>query len=52
MIYLLAAGKKALKDGGITEEVNSELDKKKGGVIIGTALGAMGVSLICIHRSA
>ncbi|KAA8541607.1 hypothetical protein F0562_022759 [Nyssa sinensis] len=43
MLYLLIAGKKALADGGITEEVMGELDKAKCGVIIGSALGGMKV---------
>ncbi|KAL2493339.1 3-oxoacyl-[acyl-carrier-protein] synthase II [Abeliophyllum distichum] len=43
MLYLLTAGKKALADGGITEDVMAELDKAKCGVIIGSALGGMKV---------
>lgn len=43
MLYLLRAGKKALIDGGITEEVMGELDKKRCGVLIGSALGGMSV---------
>ncbi|CAI9753707.1 unnamed protein product [Fraxinus pennsylvanica] len=43
MLYLLTAGKKALVDGGITEDVMTELDKAKCGVIIGSALGGMKV---------
>ena len=43
MLYLLTAGKKALIDGGITEEVMRELDKKRCGVLIGSALGGMSV---------
>eukprot|EP00262_Sarcandra_glabra_P015936 TRINITY_DN502_c1_g1_i1.p1 TRINITY_DN502_c1_g1~~TRINITY_DN502_c1_g1_i1.p1 ORF type:complete len:557 (+),score=90.17 TRINITY_DN502_c1_g1_i1:208-1878(+) len=43
MLYLLTAGKKALADGGINEEVMSELDKAKCGVLIGSAMGGMKV---------
>uniref|UniRef100_A0A1D1YEY5 beta-ketoacyl-[acyl-carrier-protein] synthase I n=1 Tax=Anthurium amnicola TaxID=1678845 RepID=A0A1D1YEY5_9ARAE len=41
MLYMLIAGKKALADGRMTEEVMSELDKSKCGVLIGSALGGM-----------
>ncbi|KAM0039246.1 putative beta-ketoacyl-[acyl-carrier-protein] synthase II [Helianthus debilis subsp. tardiflorus] len=41
MLYLLTAGKKALEDGGVTDEVMKELDITKCGVIIGSALGGM-----------
>ncbi|KAK6148769.1 hypothetical protein DH2020_016294 [Rehmannia glutinosa] len=43
MLYLLTAGKKALADGGITDEAMEKLDKAKCGVIIGSALGGMKV---------
>ena len=43
MIYLLTAGKKALIDGGITEKVMRELNKKKCGVLIGSAFGGVSV---------
>lgn len=43
MLYLLTAGKKALENGGITEDVMNELDKAKCGVLIGSALGGMKV---------
>ncbi|KAK1315481.1 hypothetical protein QJS10_CPA06g02553 [Acorus calamus] len=43
MLYLLTAGKKALADGGISEEVMRELDKTKCGVLIGSAMGGMKV---------
>ncbi|CAH9076943.1 unnamed protein product [Cuscuta europaea] len=43
MLYMLTAGKKALADGGITEDVIKELDKTKCGVLIGSALGGMKV---------
>ncbi|GFP99514.1 3-oxoacyl-[acyl-carrier-protein] synthase ii chloroplastic, partial [Phtheirospermum japonicum] len=39
MLYLLTAGKKALADGGVTDDVMKEVDKSKCGVIIGSALG-------------
>ncbi|KAM2313815.1 hypothetical protein ACFX1S_026918 [Malus domestica] len=41
MLYLLTAGKKALADAGITEEVMETLDKAKCGVLIGSAMGGM-----------
>ncbi|XP_071731963.1 3-oxoacyl-[acyl-carrier-protein] synthase II, chloroplastic-like [Rutidosis leptorrhynchoides] len=41
MLYLLVAGKKALEDGGVTEDVLKELDIAKCGVLIGSALGGM-----------
>ncbi|KAI8017804.1 hypothetical protein LOK49_LG04G00054 [Camellia lanceoleosa] len=43
MLYMLTAGKKALEDGGITEDVMNELDKTKCGVLIGSAMGGMKV---------
>ncbi|GKV17978.1 hypothetical protein SLEP1_g28418 [Rubroshorea leprosula] len=43
MLYMLTAGKKALADGGITEDVMKELDKYKCGVLIGSAMGGMKV---------
>ncbi|XP_024970116.1 3-oxoacyl-[acyl-carrier-protein] synthase II, chloroplastic-like [Cynara cardunculus var. scolymus] len=43
MLYLLTAGKKALEDGGVTEDVMKELDIAKCGVLIGSALGGMKV---------
>lgn len=43
MLYLLTAGKKALADGGVTEDVMKELDKLKCGVLIGSAMGGMKV---------
>lgn len=45
MLYMLTAGKKALADAGITEEVLNELDKTKCGVLIGSAMGGMKVEL-------
>ncbi|KAL0694882.1 hypothetical protein Bca4012_062062 [Brassica carinata] len=43
MLYLLTAGKKALEDGGVTEDVMAELDKSRCGVLIGSAMGGMKV---------
>ncbi|KAL0683449.1 hypothetical protein Bca4012_050297 [Brassica carinata] len=43
MLYLLTAGKKALADGGVTEQVMAEFDKAKCGILIGSALGGMKV---------
>ncbi|KAF2287106.1 hypothetical protein GH714_038203 [Hevea brasiliensis] len=43
MLYMLTAGKKALADGGITEDIMDELDKAKCGVLIGSAMGGMKV---------
>ena len=44
MLYSLTAGKKALQDGGITEDVMEELDKAKCGVLVGSAMGGMKVN--------
>ncbi|KAG0618438.1 hypothetical protein M758_4G064300 [Ceratodon purpureus] len=43
MLYLLTAGKKAVMDAGITEEVMKDFDKSKCGVLIGSAMGGMQV---------
>ncbi|KAJ4827708.1 3-oxoacyl-[acyl-carrier-protein] synthase II, chloroplastic [Turnera subulata] len=43
MLYMLTAGKKALADGGITDDVMEELDKNRCGVLIGSAMGGMKV---------
>ncbi|KAL0426756.1 UNVERIFIED_CONTAM: 3-oxoacyl-[acyl-carrier-protein] synthase II, chloroplastic [Sesamum latifolium] len=43
MLYVLTAGKKALADGGITEDVMEELNKARCGVLIGSAMGGMKV---------
>ncbi|KAI5445667.1 3-oxoacyl-[acyl-carrier-protein] synthase II, chloroplastic [Lathyrus oleraceus] len=43
MLYMLTAGKKALADAGVTEDVMDELDKAKCGVLIGSAMGGMQV---------
>lgn len=45
MLYLLTAGKKALEDGGVTKDVMKDLDVTKCGVIIGSALGGMKVTV-------
>ncbi|KAJ0076267.1 hypothetical protein Patl1_33762 [Pistacia atlantica] len=41
MLYILTAGKKALADGGVTEQINEEFDKIKCGILIGSAFGGM-----------
>uniref|UniRef100_A0A6N2LTC4 beta-ketoacyl-[acyl-carrier-protein] synthase I n=1 Tax=Salix viminalis TaxID=40686 RepID=A0A6N2LTC4_SALVM len=43
MLYMLIAGKKALADGGISEDVMDGLNKTKCGVLIGSAMGGMKV---------
>nr|WKC17501.1 3-oxoacyl-[acyl-carrier-protein] synthase II [Paeonia suffruticosa] len=43
MLYMLTAGKKALADGGITDDVMEEINKAKCGVLIGSAMGGMKV---------
>ncbi|KAG4168689.1 hypothetical protein ERO13_A12G040400v2 [Gossypium hirsutum] len=43
MLYSLTAGKKALQDGGVNEDVMEELDKTKCRVLIGSAMGGMKV---------
>lgn len=43
MLYMLTAGKKALADGGITEDMMNEINKTKCGVLIGSAMGGMKV---------
>ncbi|KAL3323024.1 hypothetical protein AABB24_040230 [Solanum stoloniferum] len=43
MLYALTAGKKALLDGGITEDVMKELNKARCGVLIGSGMGGMKV---------
>ncbi|BBN13315.1 3-oxoacyl-[acyl-carrier-protein] synthase II [Marchantia polymorpha subsp. ruderalis] len=43
MLYLLTAGKMAVADAGITEDVMKELDKTKCGILIGSAMGGMQV---------
>lgn len=44
MLYMLIAGKKALADGGITEDVMNELNKTRCGVLVGSAMGGMKVT--------
>jgi len=43
MQYLIMAGKKALDNAGITEEIMNELEKSRCGVLIGSAMGGMKV---------
>lgn len=43
MLYLLTAGKKALANGGMSEEVMCQLNKARCGVLIGSAMGGMKV---------
>ncbi|XVF88940.1 hypothetical protein PTKIN_Ptkin19aG0091500 [Pterospermum kingtungense] len=43
MLYLFVAGKKALEDGGVTEDVMKELNKLKCGILIGSAIGGIKV---------
>ncbi|KAM7513503.1 hypothetical protein LguiA_003086 [Lonicera macranthoides] len=43
MLYMLTAGKKALANAGITDDVMDELDKTRCGVLIGSAMGGMKV---------
>ncbi|KAK1377873.1 Beta-ketoacyl-[acyl-carrier-protein] synthase I [Heracleum sosnowskyi] len=43
MLYMLTAGKKALADGGITQDFMDQMDKTKCGVLIGSAMGGMKV---------
>ena len=47
MLYLLTAGKKALANAGMSEDVMSQLDKAKCGVLIGSAMGGMKVTFSC-----
>lgn len=43
MLYMLTAGKKALADGGLTEDRMEEIDRKRCGVLIGSSMGGMQV---------
>ncbi|KAI3830523.1 hypothetical protein MKW98_030686 [Papaver atlanticum] len=43
MLYMLAAGKKDLADGGVSEEVMNELDNTRCGVLTGSGMGGMKV---------
>ena len=47
MLYLLTAGKKALANAGMSEKFMSQLDKAKCGVLIGSAMGGMKVTISC-----
>ena len=49
MQYLITAGKKALENAGITEEVMNELEKSRCGVLIGSAMGGMKVHILTLH---
>ena len=49
MQYLITAGKKALENAGITEEVMNELEKSRCGVLIGSAMGGMKVQILTLH---
>jgi 3-oxoacyl-[acyl-carrier-protein] synthase II len=44
MLYMLTAGKKALQNAGITDEIMCELDKTRCGILIGSAMGGMKVN--------
>lgn len=43
MLYMLTAGKKALADAGLTEDMMKDINKTKCGVLIGSAMGGMKV---------
>ncbi|KAM3292325.1 hypothetical protein ACQJBY_036277 [Aegilops geniculata] len=43
MQYLIVAGKKALENGEVTEDIMNELDKSRCGVLIGSGMGGMKV---------
>lgn len=49
MLYLITAGKKALENGGLTEEIMSELDKTRCGVLVGSAMGGMKVCVLILY---
>ena len=49
MQYLIVAGKKALENGGITEDIMNELDKSRCGVLIGSAMGGMKVRILTVY---
>nr|GLL35083.1 3-oxoacyl-[acyl-carrier-protein] synthase II [Ipomoea trifida] len=51
MLYMLTAGKKALEDGGVTDDVIAELDKTKCGIVIGSALGGLKVCTDAVEAS-
>lgn len=44
MLYMLTAGKKALADAGLTEDIMKDVNKTKCGVLIGSAMGGMKVA--------
>ena len=46
MLYMLTAGKKALADGGLTEDRMEEIDKSRCGVLIGSGIGGMNVYIL------
>jgi 3-oxoacyl-[acyl-carrier-protein] synthase II len=48
MLYLITAGKKALENGGLTEDIMNELDKTRCGVLVGSAMGGMKVCVLII----
>ncbi|GKD12678.1 3-oxoacyl-[acyl-carrier-protein] synthase II, chloroplastic-like protein, partial [Tanacetum coccineum] len=41
ILYMLTAGKKALADGGLTEDGLEEINKTRRGVLIGSSMGGM-----------
>ncbi|GJV15498.1 3-oxoacyl-[acyl-carrier-protein] synthase II, chloroplastic-like protein [Tanacetum coccineum] len=41
ILYMLTAGKKALADGGLTEDGMEEINKTRRGVLIGSGMGGM-----------
>lgn len=41
--YTMVAGKKALEQAGLTGEALEKFDKKRGGVLVGSGMGGMGV---------
>ncbi|KAL8254550.1 hypothetical protein R6Q59_032771 [Mikania micrantha] len=43
MLYMLFAGKKAVEDGGITDNEMKKIDKTRCGVLIGSGMGGMKV---------
>nr|GEX75510.1 3-oxoacyl-[acyl-carrier-protein] synthase II, chloroplastic [Tanacetum cinerariifolium] len=43
ILYLITAGKKALEDGGVTEDVMKQLDIARCGVLIGSGIGGVKV---------
>lgn len=43
--YLMVAGKKSLEDAGLGTEVIESLDKARCGILIGSAMGGMQVTI-------